>query len=133
MDIPDTDKLTSAPTIEYQYVSYAVKTPVSTQANFNPGPVPQPRDAAAVNKFEQEREFVVQYVRNAITAAVDRQKEYAQRRGRTNLEKFAVGDRVLLSTAAIQPAAVTNLGANKLAPRFIGHTMSVKTFRVGDV
>ncbi|OWZ16121.1 hypothetical protein PHMEG_00010142 [Phytophthora megakarya] len=47
-------------------------------------------------------------------------KEYADRRGRKNLEKVAVGDRVLLSTAGIQPAAVTNLGANKLAPRFTG-------------
>ncbi|OWZ18872.1 hypothetical protein PHMEG_0006967 [Phytophthora megakarya] len=36
------------------------------------------------------------------------------------MERFAVGDHVLLSTAGIQPALVTNLGANKLAPRFIG-------------
>ncbi|OWZ17321.1 hypothetical protein PHMEG_0008745 [Phytophthora megakarya] len=36
------------------------------------------------------------------------------------MEKFAVGDCVLLSTAGIQPTLVTNLGANKLAPRFMG-------------
>ncbi|OWZ01362.1 polyprotein, partial [Phytophthora megakarya] len=105
--------------IEYQDVSDAAETPVLTQVNFNPVPVPQPRDSAAVNKFVQEREFVVGYMRDAIAAAVDRPNEYADRQGRKNLEKFAVGDRVLLSTAGIQSAAVTNLGANKLASRFI--------------
>ncbi|KAE8904619.1 hypothetical protein PF007_g11046 [Phytophthora fragariae] len=36
------------------------------------------------------------------------------------MEKFAVGNRVLLSMTGIQPILVTNLDANKLAPRYIG-------------
>ncbi|ETM44865.1 hypothetical protein L914_09943 [Phytophthora nicotianae] len=36
------------------------------------------------------------------------------------MERFNVGDRVLLSTSGITPTSVTNLDANKLAPRFIG-------------
>ncbi|ETM35044.1 hypothetical protein L914_17996, partial [Phytophthora nicotianae] len=47
-------------------------------------------------------------------------KEYADRRGRKNTSRFRRDDRVLLSTDGIPSAAVTNLGANKLAPRFIG-------------
>ncbi|GMF43598.1 unnamed protein product [Phytophthora fragariaefolia] len=89
-------------------------------SNFLPNPEPQPRDAAAANAFLQQRESVMRYVRDAIATAVDRQKEYADQRGRKNLERFAVGDRVLLSKAGIQLALVTNLGASKLAPRYIG-------------
>lgn len=68
---------------------------------------PQPRDAEVVNEFVQQRKTVARYVRDAIAAAVDRQKEHADRRGRKNLGKFAVGDLVLLSTAGIQLALVT--------------------------
>ncbi|KAG3159207.1 hypothetical protein C6341_g14171 [Phytophthora cactorum] len=38
-------------------------------------PAPQPRDAAAAQDFVQRRESVVRYLRDAIAAAVDRQKE----------------------------------------------------------
>ncbi|GMF58274.1 unnamed protein product [Phytophthora fragariaefolia] len=43
---------------------------------------------------------------------------------------FRRGDRVLLSTDGIQGSAVTNLGANKLAPRFIGPFKILKV--IGD-
>ncbi|OWY91045.1 hypothetical protein PHMEG_00040540 [Phytophthora megakarya] len=92
----------------------------SPPANFDPNPEPQSSDTATINKFLDQRQSVIRYVRDAITLAVDRQKENADRRDRKKMEKFAVGDRVLLSTAGIQPTLVTNLGANKLAPRFIG-------------
>ncbi|OWZ11055.1 hypothetical protein PHMEG_00015979 [Phytophthora megakarya] len=139
LDIPDAEK--STPTSTWNRVPRcldAAETPVSTQANFNHVLVPQPQDAAAVNKFVQERGSVVLYVRDAIAAAVDRQNGYW---GRKNLEKVvssvpftntalapasrfcwkpdttvAVVDRVLLSTAGIQPAAVTNA----LGPQFFG-------------
>ncbi|GMF46490.1 unnamed protein product [Phytophthora fragariaefolia] len=106
--------------IELQDESGAGEVAAPPPSNFLPNPEPQPRDAAAVNAFLQQRESVMRYVRDAIATAVDRQKEYADQRGRKNLERFAVGDRVLLSTAGIQPALVTNLGASKLAPRYVG-------------
>ncbi|KAG3076613.1 hypothetical protein PI125_g21470 [Phytophthora idaei] len=80
----------------------AVDPAASSLAKFEPNPESQQRDAAAVHDFVGKRESVARY------------------RGRKNLEKFAVGDRVLLSTAGIQPSLVTNLGTSKLAPRYIG-------------
>ncbi|KAG4048005.1 hypothetical protein PC123_g16663 [Phytophthora cactorum] len=71
---------------------------VSSPANFAPNPEPQQRDDAAVQDF----------------------KQYADQRGRKNVEQFSVGDRVLLSTTGLRPTLVTNLGASKLAPRYIG-------------
>ncbi|GMF54553.1 unnamed protein product [Phytophthora fragariaefolia] len=106
--------------IELQDESGAGEVAAPPPSNFLPDPEPQPRDAAAVNAFLQQPESVMRYVRDAIATAVDRQKEYADQRGRENLERFAVGDRVLLSTAGIQPALVTYLGASKLMPRYIG-------------
>ncbi|KAE9025245.1 hypothetical protein PR003_g12919 [Phytophthora rubi] len=106
--------------IEYQDAQDASAPAAPILANFDPLPAPQPQDTAAVRDFIQKRDSVVRYVRDTIAAAVDRQKEYADRRGRRHLETFAVGDRVLLSTTGIQAAAITNLGANKFAPRFIG-------------
>ncbi|GMF41007.1 unnamed protein product [Phytophthora fragariaefolia] len=106
--------------IELQDESSAGEVAAPPPSNFLPNPEPQPRDAAAVNAFLQQRESVMRYVRDAIATAVDRQTEYADQRGRKILERLAVGDRVLLSTAGIQPALVTNLGASKRAPRYIG-------------
>ncbi|KAE9046614.1 hypothetical protein PR002_g1562 [Phytophthora rubi] len=106
--------------IAYEDTSGAAAPPAPPPANFDPIPAPLPRDTAAVSEFLLRRQSVVRYVRDAIEVAVDRQKEDADRRGRKNIEKFAVGDRVLLSTTGIQPILVTNLGANKLAPRYIG-------------
>ncbi|ETP00265.1 hypothetical protein F441_22316 [Phytophthora nicotianae CJ01A1] len=51
---------------------------------------------------------------------VDKQKESADKRGRKIKAKFTTGERVLLSTDGIQISAITNLGASKLASRFIG-------------
>ncbi|KAE9057907.1 hypothetical protein PF010_g31196 [Phytophthora fragariae] len=46
------------------------------------------------------------------------------------MSSFRRGERVLLSTDGIQGTAVTNLGANKLAPRFIGPFKILKV--IGD-
>ncbi|KAE9305274.1 hypothetical protein PF001_g12662 [Phytophthora fragariae] len=108
--------------IAYENTSGAAAPPVPPPANFDPIPAPHPRGTAAVSEFLQRRQSVVRYVRDAIAVAVNRQKENADRRGRKNMEKFAVGDRVLMSTSGIQPILVTNLGAKKLAPSYLQHS-----------
>ncbi|KAE9164551.1 hypothetical protein PF005_g29984 [Phytophthora fragariae] len=102
----------------------------SAVANFAPKAAPRPIDSAAVSEFLLHRQAVTRFVRDALQAAVDRQKVNADRRGRKNMSFFRGGERVLLSTDGIQGTAVTNLGANKLAPRFIGPFMILKV--IGD-
>ncbi|GMF39249.1 unnamed protein product [Phytophthora fragariaefolia] len=92
----------------------------STLANFAPKPTPTPIDSATVSELLLHRQAVTRYVRDALPAAADQQKANAERWGRKNMLSFRRGDSVLLSTDGIQGSAVTNLGANKLAPRFIG-------------
>ncbi|GMF48859.1 unnamed protein product [Phytophthora fragariaefolia] len=92
----------------------------STVANFGPKPSPTWIDSATVSELLLHRQAVTRYVRDALQAAADQQKANADRRGWKNMLSFRRGDRVLLSTDGIQGSAVTNLGANKLAPRFIG-------------
>ncbi|KAE8989636.1 hypothetical protein PR002_g21389 [Phytophthora rubi] len=94
--------------------------PAALVANFAPAAAPTPIDSAAVSEFLLHRQAVTRFVRDALQAAVDRQKANADRRG----------ERVLLSTDGIQGTAVTNLGANKLAPRFIGPFKVLKV--IGD-
>ncbi|KAE9331966.1 hypothetical protein PF008_g15164 [Phytophthora fragariae] len=91
----------------------------SAVANFAPVATPTPIDFAAVSEFLLHRQAVTRFVRDALQVVVDRQKANADRRGRKNTSFFRRGERVLLSTEGIQGTAVTNLGANKLAPRFI--------------
>ncbi|GMF59002.1 unnamed protein product [Phytophthora fragariaefolia] len=91
-----------------------------TVANFAPKPTPTPIDSATAFELLLHRQAVTRYVRDALQAAADQQKVNADRRGRKNMLSFRRGDRVLLSTDGIQGSAVTNLGANKLAPHFIG-------------
>ncbi|KAG3210169.1 hypothetical protein PC129_g18828 [Phytophthora cactorum] len=62
-----------------------------------------------ISDFVLQRQAVTRYVRDALQSAVDKQKENADKRG----------ERGLLSTTGIRDSAVTNLGASKLAPRFI--------------
>ncbi|KAE8965580.1 hypothetical protein PF011_g28234 [Phytophthora fragariae] len=92
----------------------------SAVANFAPAAIPTPIDSATVSEFLLHRQAVTRFVRDALQVDVDRQKANADRRGRKNMSSFRRGERVLLSTEGIQGTAVTNLGANKLAPRFIG-------------
>ncbi|GMF51231.1 unnamed protein product [Phytophthora fragariaefolia] len=92
----------------------------STVANFAPKPTPTPIGSTTVSELLLHRQAVTRFVRDALQAAADQQKAKADRRGQINMLSFRRGDRVLLSTDGIQGSAVTNLGANKLAPRFIG-------------
>ncbi|ETI35050.1 hypothetical protein F443_18556, partial [Phytophthora nicotianae P1569] len=93
---------------------------VVTLANFAPKEDESPINSDAVSELLLRRQAITRFVRDALQTAVDKQKEYADRRGRKNTSRFRRGDRVLLSTDGIKSAAVTKLGANKLAPRYIG-------------
>ncbi|KAE9180423.1 hypothetical protein PF005_g23279 [Phytophthora fragariae] len=93
---------------------------VPVAANYAPKTPARPVVDAAVSEFVLQRQSIARFVRDALQDAVDKQKENADKRGRKNMATFATGDQVLLSTDGIRSSAVTNLGASKLAPRFIG-------------
>ena len=90
------------------------------QANYAPIEPARPIDDMAVSEFILQRQAITRFVRDTLRSAVDRQKANADKRGRKNMSTFKKGDRVLLSTEGLRDSAVNNLGANKLAPRFIG-------------
>ncbi|ETP30984.1 hypothetical protein F442_20107, partial [Phytophthora nicotianae P10297] len=89
-------------------------------ANFAPNASARAADHSAVSEFVLQRQSISRFVRDALQSAVDKQKENADKRGRKNLSTFHTVARVLLSTEGIRSSAVAVLGANKLAPRFIG-------------
>ncbi|GMF63136.1 unnamed protein product [Phytophthora fragariaefolia] len=70
--------------------------------------------------FVQRRQAVIRFVQDAIAASVDRQKLKAYNNGRGNSNEFKVGSLVLLATQNIAKHALSDVGASKLAPRFIG-------------
>ena len=72
------------------------------------------------DSFLSKRQAVVRFVRDAIALAIDKQKEQADKKGRKNKNIFTVGSLVLLSTALLPTHAISNLGSNKLLPRYIG-------------
>ncbi|GMG18349.1 unnamed protein product [Phytophthora fragariaefolia] len=70
--------------------------------------------------FVQRQQAVIRFVQDAIAASVDRQKRNADNNGRGNSNEFKVGSLVLLTTQNLAKHAVSDFGASKLAPRFIG-------------
>ncbi|KAG3241752.1 hypothetical protein PI124_g13375 [Phytophthora idaei] len=68
----------------------------------------------------QRRQAVIRFVQDAIAASVDRQKLNADNVGRGNINEFEKGSLVLLATQNLPRHAVSDFGASKLAPRFIG-------------
>ncbi|GMF59251.1 unnamed protein product [Phytophthora fragariaefolia] len=70
--------------------------------------------------FVQRRQAVIRFVQDAIAASVDRQKLNADNNGTGNTHEFKVGSLVLLATQNLAQHAVSDFGASKLAPRFIG-------------
>ncbi|KAG4222226.1 hypothetical protein PC116_g29299 [Phytophthora cactorum] len=70
--------------------------------------------------FVQRRQAVIRFVQDAIAASVDRQKLNADNVDRGNTNEFEKGSLVLLATQNLPRHAVSDLGASKLAPRFIG-------------
>ena len=78
------------------------------------------RERKSIDDFVTKRQCIIRFARDALAEAVDTQKEQADRHGRSNRERFKVGERVLLSTDNLPTTAVTNLGSKKLAPRYVG-------------
>ena len=72
------------------------------------------------------RRSIIRRVRDMIAKAQDMQKQNADKNGRKNFIHFKVGDKVLLSTKTLPKHAISNLGSNKLRPRFIGPFLITK-------
>uniref|UniRef100_A0AAV1UDT5 Tf2-1-like SH3-like domain-containing protein n=1 Tax=Peronospora matthiolae TaxID=2874970 RepID=A0AAV1UDT5_9STRA len=98
------------------------------KANYAPIESARPIDDMAVSEFILQRQAITRFVRDTLRSAVDKQKANADKRGRKNTSTFKKGDRVLLTTEGLRDSAVTNLGASKLAPRFIGPFTVLKAF-----
>ncbi|KAG2764986.1 hypothetical protein PC116_g28227 [Phytophthora cactorum] len=63
---------------------------------------------------------VLRQVREAMAESQNLQKEYADAQGRGNVERFEVGDLVLLNAKNLPTHAVSAVFKTKLRPRFIG-------------
>ncbi|KAG3044806.1 hypothetical protein PC121_g21689 [Phytophthora cactorum] len=70
--------------------------------------------------FVQRQKAVIRFVQGVIAAAVDRQKLNADNVGRGSTNEFEKGSLVLLATQNLPRHAVSDFGASKLAPCFIG-------------
>ncbi|KAG3124352.1 hypothetical protein PI126_g23289 [Phytophthora idaei] len=73
-----------------------------------------------VDDFVSSRLSVLRQVRDAMAESQDLQKEYADVQGRGNVERFEVGDLVLLNAKNLPTHAVSAVFKTKLRPRFIG-------------
>ncbi|GMF35325.1 unnamed protein product [Phytophthora fragariaefolia] len=79
-----------------------------------------PEFSSKAMDFVQHRQAVIRFVQDAIAASVDRQKLNADNNGRGNTNEFKIGSLVLLATQNLAKHAVSDFGANLLAPRFTG-------------
>ncbi|KAG3116416.1 hypothetical protein PI125_g4664 [Phytophthora idaei] len=73
-----------------------------------------------VDDFVSLRLIVLRQVRDAMAESQNLQKEYADVQGRGNVERFEVGDLVLLNAKNLPTHAVSAVFKTKLKPRFIG-------------
>ena len=73
-----------------------------------------------VDDFVSLRLSVMRRVRDAMAESQDLQKEYADAKGRKNMEQFEIGDLVLLNAKNLPTHAVSAVFKTKLRPRFIG-------------
>jgi len=78
------------------------------------------REKKSINDFILQRQMMLRYVRDSLAAAVDRQKEQADKRGRKNTEVFKENDLVLLATANLPTHALSQMQTRKLIDRFNG-------------
>ena len=74
--------------------------------------------SVSADEFILARETGVRFVRYSIAEAVGRQKKNTDKNGRANVLSFNEGDLVLLSTVNLPRHIVTNVGSNKLLPKF---------------
>ncbi|KAG4243885.1 hypothetical protein PC116_g8256 [Phytophthora cactorum] len=70
--------------------------------------------------FVQRQKAVIRFVQGVVAASVDRQKLNADNVGRGSTNEFEKGSLVLLATQNLPRHAVSDFGASKLAPCFIG-------------
>ena len=89
------------------------------------------KDSESADEFIVARETVVRFVQDSIAEAVNRLKKNTDKNGRANVLSFNGGDLVLLSTVNLPRHIVTNVGSNKLLPKFIGPFRVLR--RIGNV
>ncbi|GMF58961.1 unnamed protein product [Phytophthora fragariaefolia] len=122
---------TRARTARSPFIVSTVSTPVVYTLNINEQhtqAVPVVNKDAELNtefsskamEFVQRRQAVIWFGQDAIAVSVDRQKLNADNNGRCNANEFKIGSLVLLATQNLAKHAVSDFGASKLAPRFIG-------------
>ncbi|KAE9237807.1 hypothetical protein PF002_g10830 [Phytophthora fragariae] len=99
---------------------------VTVAANYAPKTPARPVENAAVSEFVLQRQSIACFVRDALQDAVDKQKEKTDKRGRKNMATFARLRQEIKYSCRPTASAVTNLGASKLAPRFIGPFIVMK-------
>ena len=73
-----------------------------------------------VKQFIDRRISIISSVRDKLAEVKDYQKEQADKKGRKNFISFNVNDLVLLSTKSLPKNSISNIGSNKLLPRYIG-------------
>ncbi|GMF52220.1 unnamed protein product [Phytophthora fragariaefolia] len=73
-----------------------------------------------VDTFLSTRLCVLRHVRYAMVESQDKQKNYADAKGRSNVNCYEVGDLVLLNAKNLPTHAVSVVFKTKLRPRFIG-------------
>ena len=73
-----------------------------------------------VSDFLATRLNVLRHVRDALADSQDKQKEQADAKGRGCIERYKVGDQVLLNAKNLPTNVVSAVFKTKLRPRFIG-------------
>ena len=73
-----------------------------------------------VNAFLATRLNVLRHVQDAMADSQDKQKEYADAKGRGCINDYEVGDQVLLNAKNLPTNVVSAVFKTKLRPRFIG-------------
>ena len=81
---------------------------------------PSPKDPKSIENFVLLREAILRFVRDKIATSQDLQKFNTNKIGRSNKNIFKLGQSVLLSTINLPKHCLGNIGANKLAPKYIG-------------
>ena len=89
------------------------------------------KDIESADDFILARETVVRFVQDSIAEAVDQQKRNADKNGVVKVLLFNEGVLVILSTVNLPRHIVTNVGSNKLLPKFIGPFRVLR--RLGNV
>jgi hypothetical protein len=74
----------------------------------------------AIEDFTMQTQCITRFIRDRVAISVDKQKENADKRGRTNTNVFKVNQKVLLSTRDLPKGTLPDMQSTKLTPRYIG-------------